>query len=178
MMRLFRYLALLSLLVLSACGDNGVSELKEWMNQVKKDTPARITPIKEPKTYIPVAYQSGSQIDPFDPAKLLIIFARMKAANDNGLKPDFDRPKEALEAFPLESMRMSGTVDNGKVLQGLVSVGKTLYTVSVGAYVGQNFGKIVSINDTRIDFVERIQDLASGEWAERKASLELQEAKK
>jgi type IV pilus assembly protein PilP len=164
-------------LTLAACGDNGVSELKEWMNQVKKETQVKVNPLQEPKVFVPVSYESGSLIDPFDSVKLLAVFARMKAANDNGLKPDFDRPKEALEGYPLESMKMVGTFDNRKKLQGLIQVGKTIYPATVGSYVGQNFGKVISVSDSRIDLVETVQD-ATGEWTERKASLELQEAKK
>ena len=170
-------LALASLLMLAACGDNGVSELKEWMDQVKKETQVKVNPLQEPKVFVPVSYESGSLIDPFDSVKLLAVFARIKAANDNGLKPDFDRPKEALEGFPLEAMKMVGTFDNKKKLQGLIQVGKLIYPATVGSYVGQNFGKVISVSESRIDLVETVQD-ATGEWTERKASLELQEAKK
>lgn len=172
-------LALLSqlLLLLSACGDNGVGEVREWMNQVKRETQAKVKPIPEPKVFVPVSYESTGLIDPFDPVKLLAVFARLKAENDNGLRPDFDRPKEALEGFPLESMKMVGTFDNRKTLQGLVQVGKAIYPATVGSYVGQNFGKVISVSESRIDLVETVQD-ATGEWTERKASLELQEAKK
>ena len=168
---------LLLILSLSACGDNGLGELQEWMRQVKKETGVRITPVAEPKVFIPVAYSGKDLIDPYDPSKLLVVFARMKAANDNGLKPDFDRPKEALEGYALDGMRMVGSFDNRKNLQGLVQVGKAVFPVVVGGYIGQNFGKVISISEARIDLVEIVQD-ASGEWTERKASLELQEAKK
>jgi type IV pilus assembly protein PilP len=165
------------LLLLAACGDNGVSELKDWMDQVKKETHVRVTPVTEPKVFIPVSYDSGSLIDPFDPGKLLVVFARMKAANDNGLKPDFDRPKEALENYPLDTMKMVGTIDTNKMRLGLIQVNRAIYKVKIGNYVGQNFGKVLSISEARIDFVETVQD-STGEWTERKASLELQEAKK
>ena len=74
-------------------------------------------------------------------------------------------------------MKMVGSFDNRKNLQGLVQVGKAVFPVVVGGYIGQNFGKVISISEARIDLVEIVQD-ASGEWTERKASLELQEAKK
>jgi type IV pilus assembly protein PilP len=177
-MRIFsKFGLILAMLSLTACGDNGLDELKGWMEQVKKETNVKVPPIAEPKVFIPVAYDGGELIDPFDSSKLLVVFARMKAANDNGLKPDFDRPKEALEGYALETMKMVGTFDNRKTLQGLIQIGKAVFPVLVGGYIGQNFGKVISINDTRIDLVEVIQD-ASGEWTERKASLELQEAKK
>lgn len=162
---------------LVGCGDSGVSEVQEWMNQVRKETQSRVKPIQEPKVFVPVSYESTGALDPFDSGKLMAVLARLKAENNNGLKPDFDRPREALEAFPLESMRMVGTISNKKSLQGLVQVGKAVYPTSVGSYVGQNFGRVISISETRIDLVETVQD-ATGDWVERKASLELQEAKK
>ncbi|WP_395006516.1 pilus assembly protein PilP [Undibacterium sp.] len=162
---------------MSACSDNGLGELQEWMRQVKNETGVKITPVAEPKVFIPVAYSGKDLIDPYDPSKLLVVFARMNAANDNGLKPDFDRPKEALEGYSLDGMKMVGSFDNRKNLQGLVQIGKAVFPVVVGGYIGQNFGKVISINEARIDLVEIVQD-ASGEWIERKASLELQEAKK
>ncbi len=177
-MRALTKIGLLMLtLMLTACGDNGLSELQGWMNQVKKEASVRVTPVAEPKVFIPVAYNGKDLIDPFDPSKLLVVFARLKADSDNGLKPDFDRPKEALEGYALDGMKMVGTFDNHKNLQGLVQIGKAVFPVVVGGYIGQNFGRVISINETRIDLVEVVQD-ASGEWTERKASLELQEAKK
>ncbi len=174
----FRKLSLvLLLLTLAACGDSGVGELKQWMEQVKKETQVRVAPVAEPKVFIPEVYTGASLIDPFDPGKLLVVFARMRAANDNGLKPDMDRTKEALEGYALETMSMVGSIDNHKKLLGLVQVGKLIFPVTVGSYVGQNFGKVIAVSEARIDLVETVQD-ASGEWAERKASLELQEAKK
>lgn len=165
------------LMMLTACGDDGSGELKTWMEQVKKETAMRVPPVAEPKLFVPANYESGDLIDPFDSSKLSVVFARMKAANDNGLKPDFDRPKEALEGYPLESMTMVGTIENKKVLHALVQIEKAVYPVVVGAYIGLNFGKVVRVTDTRIELLERVQD-SSGEWTERKASLELQEAKK
>jgi type IV pilus assembly protein PilP len=164
-------------LSLTACGDSGLTELNDWMNQVKKEASVRVTPLTEPKVFIPVAYNGKELIDPFDPSKLLVVFARMKAENDNGLKPDFDRPKEALEGYALDGMKMVGSFDNRKNFQGLIQVGKAVFPVVVGGYIGQNFGRVISINEARIDLVEVVQD-ATGEWTERKASLELQEAKK
>lgn len=171
------FVVLLLVAGLSACGDSGIGELQAWMDQVKKETQVKVNPLQEPKVFVPVAYESGGSYDPFDSVKLLAVIARIQAAKDNGLKPDFDRPREALEGFPLENMKMVGTFDNKKKLQGLVQVGKLIYPVTVGSYMGQNFGKVISVSDTRIDLVETVQD-ATGEWAERKASLELQEAKK
>lgn len=171
-----RLLLLVLVLPLSACGDSGVSDINSWMETVKKETRVYVQPINEPKIFVPVAYDGEGLIDPFDPSKLLIVFARMKEANDNGLKPNFDRPKEALEAYPVDTMSMVGTIESKGVMKALIRVGTTTYAVTVGSYVGLNFGKVIGITDSKVDFVETVQD-ASGEWVERKATLEKQEAK-
>lgn len=171
-------LTLLLILVssISACGDSGMNDINTWMDTVKKETRVYVPPINEPKIFVPVAYDGDGLIDPFDPSKLLIVFARMKEANDNGLKPNFDRPKEALEAYPMDTMAMVGTIESKGVMKALIRVGTATYAVKVGSYAGLNFGRVIGITDSKVDIVETVQD-ASGEWVERKATLEKQEAK-
>lgn len=172
-------LCLASVLLLTGCGDNGITELKAWMEQVKTKAVPRVTPISEPKVFIPASYAGRNQIDPFDPAKLLAVFARMAAANDNGKKPDFERPKEALEGFQLDTMKMVGTVSVKNVRIALIQVGKITYKATVGSWIGQNFGKVTNITDSQVNIIETVQDSAGkGDWIDRKATLELQEAKK
>jgi type IV pilus assembly protein PilP len=164
------------LLCLSGCGDNGINDLKLWMDNVKKETVVSVPSVSEPKVFVPVAYDGTNLVDPFDPSKLLIVFARMKDANDNGLKPNFDRPKEALEAYSLDTMSMVGTIESKGVIKALIRVGVTTFAITKGAFIGQNFGRIVAVTDSKVDLIETVQD-ASGEWVERKATLEKQEAK-
>lgn len=176
-MKLISKFFILSLLLnLSACGDSGVGELTEWMDQVKKETRVFVPPITEPKIFLPVAYDGADLIDPFDPSKLLAVFARLKEENDNGLKPNFDRPREALESYPIDGMSMVGTIETKGVIKALIRVGTTTFAVTKGAFIGQNFGKITRITDSKVDLIETVQD-PSGEWVERKVALEKQEAK-
>ncbi|MBI3285342.1 MAG: pilus assembly protein PilP [Burkholderiales bacterium] len=168
---------LLPALLLTACGDNGVSEIQEWMAAVKKETHAVTPKIAEPKLYVPVAYTGKSELDPFNPVKLLAVLARMKAESNNGLRPDMDRRREALEAFPLDSMKMVGTIEKNNIRQALLQIDKTVYQAKLGNYIGQNFGMITKISDNEVEIKEIVQD-AAGEWTERKSKLELQESKK
>jgi type IV pilus assembly protein PilP len=168
---------LLPLLILTGCGDNGVSELQEWMSSVKKETRVVVPKISEPKVYVPVAYSSKDVVDPFNPAKLLVVFARLKAESDNGLRPDMERRREVLEGFPLDALKMVGLIEKLNLRQALIQVDKTVYQAKVGNYVGQNFGMITKITDSEVEIKEIVQD-AAGEWTERKSTLELQEAKK
>jgi type IV pilus assembly protein PilP len=179
MMRSLRGLLLLPILslLLTACGDDSRTELKTWMDGVKKDTKVRVPPLTEPKVFVPVAYEGAGMTDPFNPAKLLVALARMKANADNGLRPNFDRPREALEAYPLDQMQMRGFTQKNKQITALILVGKSMYQVRLGNYVGQNFGKVIGITETQVEIEEIVQD-AAGEWTKRKATLELQEGKK
>ncbi|MBC3920693.1 pilus assembly protein PilP [Undibacterium sp. CY18W] len=170
-------LLLVMLASLSACGDSEETEIRAWMEAERKEIKVVTPKLSEPKVYVPFSYEGKSSIDPFDPAKLLVVLARLKAESSNGLKPDMERRREALEAFPMDSLKMVGTIEKNKVVYALIQADKTVYQVKAGGYVGQNFGKITSIDDDAINIKEIVQD-AAGDWVEREAKLELQETKK
>jgi len=164
-------------LSLSACGDSQETELRTWMDAEQKQAKAVIPKISPPKVYVPFAYGGKESIEPFNPAKLLVVLARLQAESSNGLKPNMDRPREALESFPMDSLKMVGTIEKNKMVYALVQVDKTVYQVKLGSYVGQNFGLITKISESEIEIKETVQD-AAGDWTERQSKLELQEAKK
>jgi len=170
-------LCLFLALSLSACGEGEETELRAWMEAEKKQAKAAIPKLSPPKVYVPFAYGGKEQIEPFDPAKLLAVLARLKAESSNGLKPDMNRPREALESFPLDSLKMVGTIEKNKLVYALVQVDKTVYQAKLGSYLGQNFGMITKISEGEIEIKETVQD-AAGDWTERQSKLELQEAKK
>lgn len=169
-------LALLMPLLLAACGDSDVKEIKQWMDETTRSTQVKVTPIAEPKTFIPFAYSAVNEIDPYDPNKLLGELARAAETAENPLKPDAKRRKEPLEAYPLDSMKMVGTLRSRGVTYGLLQIDRTVYHVRVGERLGQNYGLITSLGDDAIGIKETIQD-AGGEWVERVTKLELQEGK-
>lgn len=163
---------------LSACGDGAETELHAWMAAEQKLVKPGVQKINPPKVYVPFAYEGKEDIDPFNPAKLLVVLARLKAQSSNGIKaPNLERTREALEAFPLDSLKMVGTIEKNKLVYGLIQVDKTVYQVKLGAYMGQNLGLVTSISESAIDIKETVQD-AAGDWTERETKLELQEAKK
>lgn len=161
---------------LSGCGDSGV-ELQQWMQQTKDSTKVSIPKLSEPKKFIPFLYGSKSAVDPYNPNKLLVALARAQGNANSMLKPDLDRRREALESYPLDTLKMVGTLAKPGLVFALLQVDKTVFQAKVGSYVGQNFGMITRISDTGVDLKEIVQD-ASGDWVERQAKLELQESKK
>ncbi|GJI96461.1 fimbrial protein [Duganella caerulea] len=164
------------LTLLSGCGDSDVQEVRAWMKQVDAQAKVAVPPLAEPKTFIPFAYAQADAIDPFNPNKLLAELAKASAKGANGIRPDMDRRKELLESFPLDTVKMVGTVQQKGVLYALLQVDRGLYHVVAGQHVGQNFGLITAITDDSVSVKEIVQD-AGGDWVERMSKLELQESK-
>jgi len=170
-------LSLILLSSLAGCGDGGVQEVKQWMDEVKRQTKVAVPKLAEPKKFTPFIYEAKGSVDPYNPAKLSIALAKLQASSSSGFKPDLERRREPMESFPLDSVKMVGTLEKTGLSFALLQIDKTVYQAKVGNYVGQNFGMITKITDTEVELKEIVQD-ASGDWVERKAKLELQEAKK
>jgi len=172
-----RLFALACMAALAACGGEQFGDLKNELNDMTKDLRGRVDPLPQVRPYEPVAYQAESEVDPFRPGRIEVALAGGATPAAGGRAPDMDRPKEPLEAFPLESIQMVGSLTQGRETFGLVKAGPNLYRVRKGNYMGQNFGVITGIDESQISMKELIQE-GSGEWVERSSSLELQEVKK
>jgi len=168
-------LASATVAALAGCADSGV-ELQQWMQETKQQTKVSISKLSEPKKFIPFLYDSKSSIDPYSPKKLLIALAKAQGNSNSILKPDMDRRREPLESFPLDALKMVGTMAKPGIVFALLQTDKTVFQAKVGNYVGQNFGMITKITDVNVLLKEIVQD-ASGDWVEREAKLELQENK-
>jgi type IV pilus assembly protein PilP len=166
----------LAALLLAGCGDSNVREVRDWMAQIQRETRPAVKPLPAPKQFIPYAYSAAQMVDPFNPNKLLVELAKTSDASTNPFKPDTNRPKEVLENYPLDTMRMVGALQKGGVNYGLVQIDRNVYQVRAGQHMGENFGLVTAVTDNEIDIRETVQD-ATGEWTERKTKLELQESK-
>lgn len=166
-----------SLLVLSACQPSGQDDLRQWMTDLRANTKPHVTPIKEPVQFVPQAYTVDNGVEPFNSQKLTQALRRdsqESAGNASLIAPELARRKEPLEAYPLDTVTMVGSmVKSGKPV-ALVTVDKLLYQVNVGNYLGQNYGKIIAITETNMKIREIVQD-QTGDWVERMTTLELQE---
>jgi type IV pilus assembly protein PilP len=161
----------------AGCAPSNESELRQWMAEVRQQVRPVTNPVAPPKEFTPFGYESGSLIDPFDPQKVVTAVARQQQvrASASTIRPDFERRREALEAFPLEEIKMVGMMRQRNVNVALLQGGNATHMVRVGNYVGQNFGLITRISEADVQIKEIVQD-AAGEWVERPAKLELQEA--
>ncbi len=171
-----RTLLLLGVALLAGCSDSDVKEVNSWMAEVKATTKPSVTPLAEPKTFLPYAYEAREEIDPYNPDKLLAELARQAAQTVNPLRPDMSRRKEFLESFPLDTMKMVGTIQKGGKNFALVALDRQIHQVLPGQRIGQNFGLVTGVSDVAVNIKETVQD-AGGEWVERMTKLELQESK-
>jgi type IV pilus assembly protein PilP len=170
--------ALVPLLVVSAflaaCGGEEQQELRAELSTITKDLRGRVDPLPVVKPYEPVPYTAFEQPDPFGPTKIALIADAKKASGGSDLQPNLDRPKEPLEAYPLESLKMVGTLTQNKYTYAVVKADAGIYRVRQGNYLGQNFGVITKITESEVTLRELIQD-SGGDWAERTSTLLLQE---
>jgi type IV pilus assembly protein PilP len=164
-----RILASAALLAIAGCGGE-MDELKQFVRESDKGLPRRIEPLPPVKPFEPFAYEGFDLPDPFKPRKL----TERKDGPQSALAPDLNRRKEPLEAFPLEQLKMVGTLSQGPDTYALVRAEKTLYRVKKGNYMGQNFGLITDVTENEIKLKEIVQDSA-GDWAERQSVLPLLE---
>ena len=162
--------ALILIIVLSACAGDDHNDLRQWMDQASKEIKGRIPPLPQVKPYEPVPYEVGNQLDPFKPGKIGV---EQKKTSGGGLQPDMDRPREPLEAYPLESLKYVGVMTKKKSSYAIIFVDGTLHQVRTGNYLGQNFGVITSISETDVKLKELVQDSA-GDWVEKESVLLLQ----
>ena len=179
-MNMHRWLLFTVAVVISGCGSSGDDDLRQWMTDLRATTKPRVTPLTEPKQFLPEAYAMESGLEPFNSVKLTQALRRestQSASNAALIAPEMARRKEPLEAYPLDVMAMVGSLDKKGTPTALLKVDKLLYQVKVGNYLGQNYGKIIKISEGAIQLREIVQD-ATGDWVERMTSLDLQEGKK
>jgi type IV pilus assembly protein PilP len=167
-------IAIVATSFLTGCGDGGVQEVKQWMEEVRSQTPMSVQKLPEPKTFTPFTYSGKNEPDPYSPAKLSAALAKLQANSSSSIKPDLNRRKDTLESYPLDTIKMVGTLEKPGLSYALLQVEKVVFQAKVGNYVGQNFGMITRITDTEVELKEIVRD-AAGDWTERKAKLELQE---
>lgn len=170
-------LCIAAVALVAACGASDEKQIQAWMAEVRAMMKPSTQPVPEPKEFSPYVYEGRGTIDPFDPQKIVMAVARQQQArvSASAIKPDLERRRETLEGFPLDQIRMVGMMRQGGTNVALLEVGGTTHLVRVGNYVGQNFGLITRILETEVHLKEIVQD-AAGEWIERPAKLELQEA--
>ena len=165
---------ILAMLALAGC-TRGVTStpgeapnLEKWVADVKARPAPALDPLPVMQQFETFEYAAQNLRDPFSNA-----FSDQSGGS--GPRPDPNRPRQALEQFPLDSLDMVGTIGRGPGVVGLVMApDKVTYRVRPGAYMGQNDGRITAVYEDRIELVELVPDGAGG-WLERPAWLALED---
>jgi type IV pilus assembly protein PilP len=159
-----------SLLTLAGC-TSGTSDLRDWVAAEKAKKGAPIPPLPVIRTFETFAYTAQTKRDPFSPSTVEM----QQQSQGNGPRPDENRPKQPLEMFALDSLKMVGTVGAGKSTEALVKdPGGVIHRVHLNEYMGQSYGRVTGVADDHLDLVELVPN-GTGGWMERQASIALGE---
>ncbi len=163
----------LAAFLLAGCGAEQ-DELREWMDRERREVKPNVPPLQPPKNFDPHPYTVAQSVDPYSTQKLTVALKQEARQPNSAISAELNRRKEPLEAYPLDSMLMVGSVSKQGQPFALLRVDNLLYQVRVGDYLGQNYGRITRIGETEVTLREIVQD-AAGEWIERPTTLQLQE---
>ena len=158
--------------MLTGCNDR-LQDLRQYVNQVKARKGAHVEPLPQVKPFETFTYDDQNLRSPFIPQ--LQSFARLGAGagGGSGVHPDFNRAREYLEQFPLDGLKMMGTITVNGIMYALIRDGDgVVHRVTAGNYMGQNFGKIVKITQAGLTLREIIPD-GQGGWIERMTTVQL-----
>ena len=154
---------------LGACSAD-MDDLRAYIDEVKARPGGIIAPLPQVVPAPSFAYEPGQRRSPFMPET-----PQTRATNDPDAiqGPDPNRPREFLEQFPLDTLRMVGTMAGVDGAFGLVQTADGLiYRVTIGHHLGQNYGRVTSISEAEIELVEIISDGIGG-YLERPAAIGL-----
>ena len=156
---------------LSACGGAN-DDLRAYIDDVKAKPGGRIEPLPQIQPAPTFTYVAGDRRSPFLPDTPQ---RRVSGDPNSVVGPDPNRPREFLEQFPLDTLRMVGTLSapTRNAAFGLVQTSDGLvHRVTVGNHLGQNYGRVMQITDSQIQLVEIISDGLGG-YLERPAAIGL-----
>lgn len=164
--------SLLGLTIAGCSGDN-LSDLRSFVQAEKAKPGGRIEPIPEVKPFESFTYKVNGRRSPFQPWGIDSRAGKSAGGSGKGLHPDMHRRREALESFPLDTLRMVGTLSQKNGMWAIIKAPDGLvYRVTRNNYLGQNYGRITKINEEKVELVEIVPNGIGG-WEERRASLVL-----
>jgi type IV pilus assembly protein PilP len=160
-------------LIMAGCSGDNLSDLRSFVQAEKAKPGGRVEPIPEVKPFESFTYEAKGRKSPFQPWGINTGAAKSRGTASGGLHPDTSRRREALESFPLDTLRMVGTLSQKNGVWAIIKAPDGLvYRVTRNNYMGQNYGRITKISEDKVELTEIVPDGLGG-WQERSASLVL-----
>lgn len=157
---------------LSACKNSSMDDIRIYVQKVKSRPAQSIEPLPEIRQHAVVEYVVANLASPFVPPDPSKSIDRMKGL---GISPDFNRQKEPLESYSMDSLKMVGVMKiDGKLWAIISDPDGTIYRIKKGNYIGTNFGEVLHIDNDRIEVSEIIPDNQNG-WRKRMSAIVLGE---
>ena len=161
-------------ILLSACTGADHSDLKAYVDSVNARQRPKIEPLPEFKPYPIYVYEAGELRDPFAESAYAAQQAEV-AIEGSGIRPPERDTKEPLEEYPLDTLRMVGTLEQSSTVWALIKDGEgSIHRVKTGNYMGKNYGKILSITEHQVEILEIVPN-GLGAFIERPAIIALSE---
>lgn len=157
---------------LAGCNSGDFSDLQAFMDEARSRPKGAIEPLPKVPAYEAFTYAAASLRSPFQPPVKVDTVSRGKGAPE--VRPDETRVKQFLEGFNIEVFEMVGSLSNESGFFALVSGAGGVHRIKVGDYLGRNHGRVVAVDEAKIDVVEIVPDGDQG-WLERPRSLTLKE---
>ena len=172
MIRLFCLSLVVCLFVSCSAGSNH-GDLRAYVEEVKSKPAGKIDPIPTYPPFEAFLYSSAAIRSPFD--KPVDIQQRVVRQSNSNVKPDANRSKEYLESFGFDSLSMVGTLKQRGTTWALMkdSEGR-IHRVTTGNYIGKNHGKIMTLNESKLEVMEIVSDGLDG-WVEKPRTKQLSE---
>lgn len=166
--------SVLMTLLLTAC-NNDMTDLHNYIDDVKARQAEPIAPIPAVKTYTPYVYEGQTGRDPFRPSTSEGSDAEQGVSNRSGPQPDRSRPKEYLEQYELDTLAMVGTFSTDGMDWGLIrDPDGVVHRVAVNDYIGRNHGRVTYVQPNEMGLSELISD-GNGGWLVRQASMAIEQ---
>lgn len=160
----------ISLLVVG-CQSSSNEDLYSFMDQERAQRGGRIDPLPAYPPYVSVIYSAAGLRAPFEIPRNVVVRQETGTPSE---PPDTARPQEYLERFNFAELSVVGSIEMNGTSWALISEANgTVHRVQTGNFLGQNHGKIVSINDTEVSVIEIVPD-GQGGWIERPRSVKVQ----
>ena len=155
MSRVKATLAVVAALALAGCAQD-MSDLRADVERVKARGGGRLEQPPPPKPYEEFIYEASELRSPFaQQIQSQVVPTGDDGEDTGGIRPPMNHNRQALEEYPLDSLRMVGTVEKDGTLFALITNSDgEIFRVRPGNYMGLNYGRIIQIDEATISIAD------------------------